>query len=86
MQFVASKYDEISKAQEPMTALALACSERILHELQTIIPSELHFPLYIISGVQINFEGKDAGEDYFCPLSFTLRDKETVTDLKHVFS
>ena len=84
-QFVASKFNEISQAPNAMTALALACSHRIREELEIIIPPELHFPLFIVQGVQINFEGKEAGEDYFYPISFSLREKETASDLKHVF-
>ena len=75
-QFVASKYDEISKSSNPMAELAVKCAERIKDDLEKIFPADIHYPVFILNGVQINFEGEGVGEDYFCPLSFCLRDTD----------
>ena len=81
-QFVASKYEEISRAPNPMAALAVQCAEQIKRDLFKIFPADVHYPVFILSGIQINFEGDDVGEDYFCPLSFVLRDtQEHIHDL-----
>jgi hypothetical protein len=65
-----------------MAALAVKCAERIKVDLEKIFPADVHYPVFILSGIQINFEGEDVGEDYFCPLSFALRDThEEVHDL-----
>ena len=73
-QFVASKYNEIHQAPNPIAAHAVKCAERIKVDLEKIFPDDVHYPVFILNGIQINFEGDDVGEDYFCPLSFVLRD------------
>ncbi len=46
------------------------------------LPRRRPLPVFILNGVQINFEGEGVGEDYFCPLAFVLRDThEEVHDL-----
>ena len=54
--------------------LAEVISEAILRYFRGILPSKhLECPLYILSGVQINVEGKERGEeepDYFYPTGF----------------
>jgi hypothetical protein len=65
-----------------MAALAVKCAERIRADLEKIFPADVHYPVFILNGIQINFEGEGVGEDYFCPLSFVLRDThEEVHDL-----
>jgi hypothetical protein len=59
-----------------MAELAIKCAERIKDDLEKIFPADIHYPVFILNGVQINFEGEGVGEDYFCPLSFTLRDTD----------
>ena len=59
-----------------MAALAVKCAEQIKEDLEKIFPADVHYPVFVLNGIQINFEGDDVGEDYFCPLSFTLRDTE----------
>jgi hypothetical protein len=70
-KFVASRFKDVSTASDPMVALAAATSEEIRQFVESIIPAQLEFPLYILSGIQINFEGEF--EDYFQPITFTVR-------------
>jgi hypothetical protein len=70
-KFVASRFKDISTASDPLVALAAATSEEIRQFVESIIPAQLEFPLYILSGIQINFEGEF--EDYFQPITFTVR-------------
>ena len=52
-QFVASKYGEISKAPNPMAALAIKCAEQIKSDLLKIFPPDVHYPVFILNGIQV---------------------------------
>jgi len=77
---VAAHYTEISSGENPMVTLAKVTASAILEDLKVIIPPTLEFPLAILAGVQVNFEGWDS-LDYFEPISFTLSKDGNTQDL-----
>jgi len=84
VQFIGKHYKEVADQADPQAALARVVSRGILADLKAIIPGDLHFPLAIVSGVQINFEGTHS-EDYFQPASFTLLKDGKEEDLLQTF-
>jgi len=65
-KYVASKYDRIAATPEPQFELAKVLAEKVYEDIRAIIPKDLHFPLIIVNGIQINVMGEYDG-DYFDP-------------------
>ena len=72
-QFIASKYDEISKSSNPAADLAVKCAERITQDAERALSADAR-PVFLLSGVQIRADAAGPGETYFRPFSFSLRD------------
>uniref|UniRef100_A0A7S1NDE8 Limiting CO2-inducible protein B/C beta carbonyic anhydrase domain-containing protein n=1 Tax=Eutreptiella gymnastica TaxID=73025 RepID=A0A7S1NDE8_9EUGL len=72
LQSVARNFHEIAEAKSEMAQLAVTSARLILNDVMNIVPEKLGFPIAILNGIQINFEGEHCGEDFFCPLKFTL--------------
>eukprot|EP01126_Amoeba_proteus_P059501 TRINITY_DN7776_c0_g1_i10.p1 TRINITY_DN7776_c0_g1~~TRINITY_DN7776_c0_g1_i10.p1 ORF type:complete len:322 (-),score=114.57 TRINITY_DN7776_c0_g1_i10:95-931(-) len=71
---VAKRFLEVKTSSTPYVTLANVVADCVYKRLVNILPKELTFPLCILSGVQINFEGEDSS-DFFAPVVCTLFEK-----------
>jgi len=63
-------------------ALAIALATEVGKDVESILPKPLGFPLAVLNGVQINFEGENFTDDFFNPLFFHLfQDGQAPVDL-----
>jgi len=80
-QKVAQNYEAITGHGEKMVGLADTLAKVVEKDVNRILPENIPFPLAILSGVQINFEGETFSDDYFNPLSFKIIEKGQTHDL-----
>eukprot|EP01126_Amoeba_proteus_P059227 TRINITY_DN7719_c0_g1_i11.p1 TRINITY_DN7719_c0_g1~~TRINITY_DN7719_c0_g1_i11.p1 ORF type:complete len:337 (-),score=115.80 TRINITY_DN7719_c0_g1_i11:106-984(-) len=66
MKEVAKRFKDIDTSPCPYLTLTNILSDVIYKELMGLVPLSLTFPLVVLGGVQINFEGED-GSDFFVP-------------------
>eukprot|EP00008_Paramoeba_atlantica_P002226 CAMPEP_0201503614 /NCGR_PEP_ID=MMETSP0151_2-20130828/84761_1 /ASSEMBLY_ACC=CAM_ASM_000257 /TAXON_ID=200890 /ORGANISM="Paramoeba atlantica, Strain 621/1 / CCAP 1560/9" /LENGTH=255 /DNA_ID=CAMNT_0047897285 /DNA_START=28 /DNA_END=792 /DNA_ORIENTATION=- len=65
LKFIASQFQNIEQSKNSQVELPQVVSERISHDMKKIIPRNCPVPVVLVSGVQINVEGDDVGDDYF---------------------